>query len=300
MSPSLIRILAAALAAAASSEASAFLGVGDVSFVTVVANPAEAANWAAELERMSSEVAAAQATLQTVSDLRSFAGNPAAAVAALRDLQQIAGALQSLTSGSQTDADIMRAWQALGMADRLARASALLQSSGSGATMQVLGQTLPRDPSLYADLASQADAVSQIRGQVQSEQAARASLASELTLAWTRFRSASTESAKQAILAEISQLQSQNLVLDARRRALLDDVSLQDRATRAGSQARALAEDESQLAASSLLSADAAGRLQAAESQRLATLAKARAPAAQPDYSGIRRWTPADAGSPPP
>jgi hypothetical protein len=65
-----------------------------------------------------------------------------------------------------------------------------------------------------------------MRGQIADEQAARGSVAAELALAWSQFKAASTESSKQAILAEISQLQSQNQVMDTRRRALLDDLPL--------------------------------------------------------------------------
>jgi hypothetical protein len=109
------RALAAALALALGVQpVMAFLGFGDTSFVTVIANPAEAANWASELERLNEQIAAAQGTLQTVGDLRAYAGDPRAAVAALRDLQEITVAISQLSAGGQTDADLLRAWQALG------------------------------------------------------------------------------------------------------------------------------------------------------------------------------------------
>jgi hypothetical protein len=295
-----LRALAAALLlASAARPARAFLGFGDTSFVTVIANPAEAANWASELERLNSELAAAQGTLQTVGDLRAYAGDPRAAVAALRDLQEITGAISQLSAGGQTDADLLRAWQALGATQRLLSAAALLQSSGAGATMQVFGQTLPRDPSIYAALAQDADASGQLRGQISAEQSARASVASELALAWGQFRAATTESGKQAILAEISQLQAQNQVMDARRRAMLDDLDLSDRQARTDAAVRSKAADEQLLAESALLKADAASRVQGAEAQRMATLQKQAQAAPAADYSGIRLWTTADAGGQP-
>jgi len=286
----------AALAAACACTARAFLGVGDVSFVTVIANPAEAANWAAELEQLNSQLAAAQGTLQTVGDLRAFAGDPKAAVAALGDLGSVTGAVAGLERGAQTSTDITLAWQALGSADRLAQAGALLQGAGAGNTMTVFGQQQSRDPALYANLALQAASSQQLRGQISAEQAARAALSAALTQAWGQFRLATTESSKQALLTEISQLQSQDQVMASRRRAILDDLDLADRQDRSASAVRSRAADEEDLAASALLNADLQARAQGAEAQRLSTLQKTPPAAKGADYSGLRLWTTADAG----
>jgi hypothetical protein len=290
--------LAAVLVLCCAHSARAFLGIADTSFVTVIANPAEAADWASELERLNDQLETARSSLQTVNDLRSYAGNPGAAVAALGDLQEITGAINALSSGGQTDADLLQAWKALGAAQRLADAATLLQSAGAGATMQVFGQPQARNAALYAGFAQDMNSSGQIRGQIAGEQTARGSVASELALAWTRFREATTESQKQAILAEISQLQSQNQVMDTRRRAILDDLDLSDRQARADAGVRSRATDEQMLAESALLNADARTRAQAAEAQRLATLQRLPPPAAAPDYSGIRLWTTADTGGP--
>jgi multidrug efflux pump subunit AcrB len=288
-------LAAAALALCAARPALGFLGVADTSFVTVIANPAEAANWAAELENLNSQLAAARGTLQTVGDLRAFAGDPRAAVAALRDLAEISGALRELSSGGQTEADLQQAWQGIGAAQRLLDAAALLQKAGPGASMDVFGQAQARDPALYARFARDAQSSLQIRGQIADEQAARTSVASELTLAWSQFRAAPTESSKQAILAEISQLQSQDQVMDARRRAILDDLSLSDRQERNDAAVRSRAADEQALAESSLLNAGVGERARGAEAQRIATLQKTASAPAEPDYTGMRLWTTADA-----
>jgi hypothetical protein len=287
---------AAALALFAAHSAHGFLGVADTSFVTVIANPAEAANWAAELERLNSQLAAARGTLEAVGEMRAFAGDPRAAVGALRDLAGITGALRALSAGGQTEADLQRAWQALGAAQRLLDAAALLQATGAGATMQVFGQPQPRDPGLYARFARDSQASLQIRGQIADEQTARTSVAAELALAWAQFKAAPTESSKQAILAEISQLQSQNQVMDARRRAILDDVALSDRQERTDAGVRSRAADEEGLAESALLNASVEERARGAEAQRAATLGKTAPAAREPDYSGMRLWTTADAG----
>src|ERR1019366_9356157 len=105
-----------------------------------------------------------------------------------------------------------------------------------------------------------------------------------------------TESGKQAVLAEISQLQSQNQVMDARRRAILDDIALSDRQERTAAGVRSRAADEQGLAESALLNATVEGRARGAEAQRGATLGKPAPAAPQPDYSGMRLWTTADAG----
>jgi hypothetical protein len=287
---------AASLALCAAPAARCFLGFGDTSFVTVIANPAEAANWAAELEALNSQVAAATGTLETVGELRAFAGDPRAAAGAVSDLAGISSALGQLSSGAQTEADLLRAWQALGKAERLQDAASLLLAAGPGATMQVFGQDQARDPSLYGRLAQDAAAAAAVRGQIAGEQAARASVAAELAAAWVQFKAAPTESSKQAILAEISQLDSQNQVMDTRRRAILDDAELSDRQDRDKAAVRSRAADERLLAESALLNANAAARVQAAESQRTATLQKGPAAPSEADYSGIRLWTTADAG----
>lgn len=286
---------AAALALWAGAPAHAFLGVADTSFVTVIANPAEAANWAAEIGRLTDQLAAARATLQAVADLRTFAGDPRAAVAALRDLAYVTSVIGELTSGGQTEADLLQAWQAAGAARRLLDAAALLESAGPGATMQVFGQPQARDPRLYAGFARDEGASRQVRRQISDEQSARGSVASELALAWARFRSAPTESGKQAILAEISQLQSQDQVMDARRRAILDDVGLADRQRRTEAGVRSRAADEQGLAESALLNSAVEGRARSAEAQRVSTLGKTATAPAGPDYSGLRMWTTADA-----
>jgi hypothetical protein len=278
----------------------AFLGIADTSFVTVIANPAEAANWAAELENLNSQLAAVRGTLQTVNELRAFAGDPKAAVGALRDLAEITGPVGQLSSGAQTEGDLLQAWQALGAAQRLADAATLLQAAGPGAAMRVFGQSQARDPALYAGLARDAQAAGQIRGQIAQEQAARRSVASELALAWSQFKAASTESGKQAILAEISQLQSQDEVMGARRRAILDDLELSDRQDRTLAGVRGRAADESRLAESALLNANEEARARGAEAQRVATLQKTAPPGTAPDYAGMKLWTTSDAqgGSP--
>jgi hypothetical protein len=293
-----VSLAATALSLAAVRTAHAFLGVADTSFVTVIANPAEAADWAAELDSLNNQLEEARGTLQTVSDLKAFAGDPAAAVGALRSLSGITGAIGSLSSGSQTEADLALAWNAMGAAQQIAGASALLQASGAGGTMEVFGQAQTRDASLYSRFAQNANASSQIRAQVAGEQAARVSVASELALAWNQFRSATTESGKQAILSEISQLQSQNQVMDTRRRALLDDLALSDRQERNDAAVRSQAADEQMLAESALLNATTENRALSAEAQRLATLQKAPAARPAPDYTGVRLWTTADAGGP--
>jgi len=287
---------AAAVALCAVCPARGFLGVADTSFVTVIANPAEAANWAAELERLNSQLAAARGTLQTVGELRAFAGDPKAAVGALRDLAEVTGAIRALSSGGQTEADLLRAWQALGAAQRLLSEVALLQSTGSGATMQVFGQAQSRDPRLYARFTRDAQASLQIRGQIADEQSARTSVATELALAWGQFKAAPTESSKQAILAEISQLHSQDQVMDARRRAILDDVALSDRQERTDAGVRSRAADEQGLAESALLNESVEERARSAEAQRIATLQKTPSTPPRPDYTGVRLWTTADAG----
>jgi hypothetical protein len=294
------RALAALLVLFAAPRARAIFGVADTSFVTVIANPAEAADWASELERLNDQLETARNTLQTVSDLRAFAGNPGAAVAALSDLHEITGAIDALSSGGQTAADLLQEWDALGAAQRLSDAATLLQGAGAGTTMQVFGQTQPRDAAIYAGLAQDAHSSGLIRGQISSEQSARRSLASALALAWTQFRAATTESQKQAILSEISQLQSQNEVMDTRRRAILDDLDLSDRQDRADAGVRSRAADERMLAESELLNADARSRVQGAEAQRMATLQRTQQPPAPADYSGIRLWTTADTEGPSP
>jgi hypothetical protein len=77
---------------------------------------------------------------------------------------------------------------------------------------------------------------------------------------------------------------------------VLDDLALSDRQERTDAGVRAKAADEQKMAESALLNSAAAGRVQAAEAQRTATLSKAPPAPAPPDYSAIRLWTTADAG----
>lgn len=280
----------------AADYARGFLGVADTSFVTVIANPAEAADWASELQSLDNQLSAARDTLQTVGDLRTYAGDPRLAVSAVPELGDVVSAIGKLSSEGQTDAALAAQWQSLGGAQQLSSALALLASAGPGATMQVFGQLQERNPALYAGYAQDSDASSLLRGQLANEQGVRASIASELAAAWSQFRGTTTESGKQALLTEISQLQSQNQLMDTRRRALLDDVALADRQDREQSGVRSKAADEQLLAESALLNADVGTRVRGAEAQRDATLQKALPSPVPPDYSGLRLWTTADAG----
>ncbi len=289
-------IASACLAVALCSVSRGFLGFADTSFVTVIANPAEAANWAAELQRLNDQLAAATGTLRTVGELRAFAGDPKAAVGAVPGLEGISDQFALLAAGAKTDAQLLQAWQAMDASARRKGAADLLKESGAGVTMQVFGSERARDPSLYEALARGASSAAQLQGQIESEQAARYALASELTLAWGRFKRSTTESEKQAFLAEISQLQSQNQVMDTRRRAILDDLELSDRQDRASSGTREKSKDEQLLAESALLNDSAAVRARGAEDQRLATLRKPVPHGAVADYSALRLWSTADTG----
>jgi hypothetical protein len=290
------RLAAILLALLSANAARAIFGVADTSFVTVIANPAEAANWAAELDRMSSELAAAQGTLQVAGDLRSYAGDPRSAVAALSDLGGVTGGAAAVGPGLSTQADFAQAWQSLGSQAQVAQAASLLQASGTAASMTVYGQQQARNLSLYGSLAEDSAAAQQLHGQVAREQAVRALIAAGLTSAWSRFRSATTESGKQSILTEISQLQSQDQVMAARRRAVLDDMEIGDREASAESGARSQAADEQGLAESAALNSGMSSRTQAAETQRLSTLQKPAQTPPMADYSGLKLWTTADAG----
>lgn len=294
-----IRLLGAFGVLAGAPRVRAFLGVADTSLVTVVADPAEAANWAAQLQRLASELEAAQATLQTVEAMRAYAGDPRAALLSLPDLAPVLEAAGALASGSQSEADLLQQWQAEGAADRLMAVAALLTSSGAGASMDVYGQATPRDPSLYAALAAQAQAAAVLRSQVAGEQRARQGVSGQLALAWSAFRGQTSESGKQAVLTEISQLQAEDQVMGSRRQAMMDDLALSDRTDRISRAAADRAADEPLLAQSAQLSAAAATRAAAADAQRASTLAKpvpARSPS---DYAGLRTWTTADAGGSP-
>ncbi len=272
----------------------AFLGFADTSFVTVIANPAEAANWAAELEKLDAQLSAASGTLQKVGDLRAYAGDPAGAVRLVPDLASLSLEAGALSAGGRTASDLREAWQASGHGAQ--ETNSLLEASGAGQTMSVFGQAVPRDAALYLALAREAATAGTLHGQIGAEQRARSAVSAELASAWARFKAATTESHKQAILSEVVELQAQNQVLDARRRALLDDLQIADREDRAASTARSRASDEELLAESALLSRDAASRAQGSESSRLATLAKTSRPKPAPDYSGLRLWTTADTG----
>jgi hypothetical protein len=290
------KLIAAALALFLAREARAFLGVADTSFVTVIANPAEAANWAVELERMSSQLATAQNTLQVAGELRTYAGDPKAAVAAVSDLGSVTGGAAAVASGVMTQADLAHSWQSLGQAGQASSEASLLQGSGSSSSMTVFGQQQDRDLSRYESFAADSASAQLLHGQVAKEQSVRNLVAAGLTSAWAQFRSATTESAKQSILTEISQLQSQDQVMSARRRALLDDLELSDRETSATAGARSTAADEQGLAESAQLNTAMASRVQGAETLRLSTLQKPPTSRPSSDYSGMKLWTTADAG----
>lgn len=298
--PSAARLLCiVASLTAARSSLLGFLGVGDTSFVTVIANPADAAHWTAELSHLADQVAALRKTLDDADALRAYAGDPRLALQDLGDLGTSLGTLAALGSGPRTAADLEAAWRAGGTGQQTQAALALLGRAGAGigGTMNVFGSSEPRDVSAYDGLASQAYAANAARGQIAQEQGARSALIAALDQSWSDFQDAPTESRKQAILTKISHLEAQGQALDSRRRALLDDLDLADRERATVSETRTRAADEAALAESAALAGTVAARVQAAEAQRLATLAKGQQAAAPADYSGLKLWTTADASA---
>jgi hypothetical protein len=276
------------------ADARAFLGVGDTSLVTVVANPAESANWAAELARLTAALEAAQGTLSNVETLRGYAGDPQAAVRALSDLGAISTGTKALAGTAATDTDLRNSWQSLGAAGRLDATTQVLASSGAGSGMIVFGQQVQRNAGLYQGFAQTSAALSAVLEELSLEQGARASSASELDTAWTQFRAATTESQKQAILAEVVEIQAQDQAMTGRRRALMDDMDLADRQGRLAARTREAAADETLLAESSALNTATGDRARASEAARIATLQKPLQDQGSPDYSGLRLWTTAD------
>jgi len=289
--------LVLAMLLAAASPVRAFLGFGDTSFVTVIANPAEAANWAAELERLNNQLTAATGTLATINQLRAYAGDPRLAAGEAPDLAALSRDLQALAGAGGTAADLSASWQALGAGGQGKAAAGLLAATGAGGTMTVFGQAVARDALLYRNETADTLETAQIRSQIAAEQAARTTLAGQLADAWARFRLATTSSAQQAVLAEISQLQAQDQAMTAHRQALLSDRDLADRQDRDQARVRVQAADEGKLAESALLRGAAAARAQAGEAQRLATVQKAAPAAVSADYSALQLWTTADAGA---
>jgi hypothetical protein len=294
------RILAAAAAllSGGASRCPAFLGVGDAAFVTIVANPADDAHWVAELADLARQLAALQATVDHVAALQVYAGDPRAAAAGIGSLQPLLQSVAGLTAEGGTAGELAATWSGQTAGQQNAATVALLQQNGVDGTMQVFGQSQPRDLSRYAGFAADQTVSVQVRAQIGQEQAARSALAEALTAAWADFQRAQTESEKQAILTKLQHLQAQSQVLEARRRGLLDDLALADRQSRTAERVQAGAADESALAESSVLASAEAARVQAAQTQRLATLQKAPS-ATVPDYSSLKVWSTADAGAAP-
>lgn len=274
-----------------------FLGVADTSLVTVIADPAETANWASQLDELAQQLAAVRAAVVQASALRAAIGDPAAAVQGLGDLHAITGTMGLLNAGGQTASDLQAEWAGLDASARTAAVVGLLAKAGGGADgqMMVFGQSLPRNLALYQGAARDQDVVQQARSQISQEQTARSSLSDELTRAWTDYQGAQTETRQQALLAKISQLDAQSQAMEARRGALLDDLTLDDRRRRTDAEVAAKAADEQALAESSTLNAVLGQRAADAEAQRMATLQKAVPSFSAADYSGLKLWTTADA-----
>jgi hypothetical protein len=288
--------LIAVLSFATAYPARAFLGVADTSFVTVIANPAESANWAAELSRLTASVQTARSTLQEIAVLRTYAGDPRSAVADLGALSGVVGPLKELSSDARTVAELSDDWNQLDPAGRSVAAGRLLESAGVASQMRVFGRASERDSSAYAQLAAAADVAASLRAQVAREQQARNSIMGELARVWADYLACDNESRKQALLTKINELHAQDQVLDARRKAAIDELALADRAGSVRRQAAEQALDEQRLAESGQLGAAVTTRASAAQAQRLATLEKPPAAQTKADYSGLRLWTPRDAG----
>jgi len=287
-------LLLVLLAGSGTHPASAFFGVGDAAFVTVVANPADDAHWTAELANLARQIAALDATVERVESLRVYAGDPRVAASGAGTLQPILQSVAGLNADGATAGELRVDWEGRTSGQQNTVTLALLEGTGAGGTMPVFGQTQSRDLSRYADLAAEQDLTGQARGQIDQEQAARAAIAQALIAAWSDYQAAQTESQKQAGLTKIQQLQAQSDVLAARRRALLDDLALADRQAGTRAQVRLRADDESALAESAALAASAGTVIQAADAQRWATLQKSVNPAPAPDYSALKVWTTAD------
>src|SRR5580658_4001841 len=151
----------AAFGLASATPVFGFLGVADTSLVTVIADPAETANWASQLEDLAQQLAAVQAAVAQASALRAAIGDPAAAVQGIGDLQAITATMGILETGGQTAADLQAAWEGLDSSARNAAVVELLGKAGGGADGQMLvfGKAQPRNLGLYQGAARDQDVI---------------------------------------------------------------------------------------------------------------------------------------------
>ena len=287
--------IAAGAAVLAPNWAWAVFGVGDTSFVTVIANPAEAANWANEIRNLEAQVTALRATLQEIQQVRTYAGDPRLAVqtptgvpALLLDGEALLH--QASTVSAVRDLSPVKADDPA-LAQLVARLSGGLDAPGM---MSVEGAPVPRDLSRYISAATAANTAQAISSQISGEQDIRRRTADDLGAAWSAFQQASTESQKQSALTRIAALEALERSSEGRRNAELADLSLSDRQDRAQATIAAVASDEQAQAQISSLQSQASGRSAAADAAARSIVAEAPdAPAAR-DYSGLKTWLPSD------
>ena len=272
---------------AAGRPMAAFLGVGDVSLVTVVANPAEAANWAAQLQALQSQLTTLEGTLQEAETLRRYAGDPAAAARGSGEVDGFMTLVRS-ASGDPGSVGVLRA-QLQGQMDD----SSISRSLGAGgAQISYQGTTAPRDLARYRDWVVDAALVSGLQQGIAADQAAHAEALARLQAAWSRFQQAGTESEKQASLVHIAHVVGETEAMDAHRRALEADLSLSERNRALQDRIQAGADDEEISANVAVVAGKLAAQARSAESARLDALNRVGVQRQSPDYSSLRLWTP--------
>ena len=265
----------------------AFLGVGDVSLVTVVANPAEAANWASQIEALQSQLSTLQRSLGEVQTLRRFAGDPSLAARGASDLCGFLSAVRSASSGSGS-ADALQTDAEGAVDDRAIGAG--LGTAGPG--MSVQGYAAARDLGRYREWVVEQAVISQLRAGIAADQSAHGQALSALEAGWAAFQRASTESEKQASLVQLSQVMAQNGALDARRQSLQADMELSARARSVQDRIAAAADDEEIAANVAAASSRLAVQAQAIDTARLSALNRTPPTVRATDYSAIRAWSP--------
>jgi len=283
------RAAVALFLACATPRAWAILGVGDVSFVTVVANPAEASNWIAQLNSLASQLDKLQQTEAQIELLRSQAGDPTEAAKLGEDLTGLLRQTDQLVA-EPSDATAI---QAANPGDILAMLSAV----GLSSTIDVFGSVQRRDLEKYSDSATLQTSLSALRAQIALEQSNRERTQAAMESAWDLFRSAGTESQKQAALTRMEELAAENAIAADRRRALLDDEHLVSDQAQVAAEVEARADDEKWLAQGSALRTAQQRRVQAAETQRLNVINAALSPQGETDYGALKIWTLSDSVS---
>jgi hypothetical protein len=268
----------------------AIFGVGDIVF-----DPTAAIKWAAQAEQMAQQIQQMTTMVQNANTIISYAGNPKDAIKSFSDLSRISQSMANIVGPGATADELIKASAYFNDVNNAQVATENLMNSinGLNSEVSVFGSPQKRHQDFYAALSATEQISMQTRAYLSKTAKQRADIQQKLDETWTKLHDPGiNESQKANLMAQITQLQSQIMLLDGQQNATVTDMQLEtDKRVRQQEMKNVGLQEQAQLEGE-VMSKSLSDRKQAVDKAQEASLSTE--PQVSPDWSTAIRtyWAP--------